>query len=494
VTPFNPASLLYSSPLLALFFFGLLLVVLEAFTVGDRRSSLMPLTVVAGVIVAILAGAMAKVIGPRSLVLFDGMLVADRLAMVFTAVFAVITALVAMTSAAHQDEHDWRIGEYYGILLLAASGMSMLAMAGDLVTIFLGVELMSIAVYVLTASRRSSRRSAEAAMKYFLMGAFATGFLLYGIALLYGATGTTSLAGIRAGLAESSSSPVFLAGVFMLIVAFGFKVALVPFHMWAPDAYEGAPTPVTGYMAAAVKAAAFVAILRLFGEALTDAVMPLGRMGWASAFAVLAAVTMTIGNIAALRQDNIKRMLAYSSISHAGVILVGIVAVGYGAGGEASMEARSAVVYYLIAYAITTIGAFSVATWIGSRDRERARVDDWGGLAAAYPGAALAMTIFMLSLGGIPPTAGFVGKFVIFKAATQADGQGLMWLVVIGVLNSVISIFYYLRVVMAMYFRDRTGQITPLSSPATRFVIVVSAVAVIWLGILPSWPIPFLSF
>ena len=481
MTPFNPISLFWASPLLAMFAFGMLLVLVEAFTVGDRRGFLMKLTVVSSVVCALIAAGMYKKVGGGAEVSFGGMLVTDKLSMLLTALFAGTTALVALISAPHQDEHDWRVGEYYGILLLSASGMSMIAMAGDLVTIFIGIELMSIGVYVMTASRRISRRSAEGAMKYFLMGAFATGFLLYGIALIYGATGTTSLSGIRGVLGAHSSDPIFLIGVFMLIVAFGFKVALVPFHMWAPDAYEGAPTPVTGFMAAAVKAAAFAGIIRVFGEALTDAVLPVGRMGWGTIFAILAVITMTAGNVAALRTDNIKRMLAFSSISHAGVILVGIIAMGYGAS-----EGRSAVVYYLLAYSITTIGAFAVASWIGSRENPRLTIDDWSGLAGAYPGAALAMAIFMLSLGGIPPTAGFVGKFVIFKSATQAPDQALLWLVVIGVLNSVISIFYYLRVVMAMYFRDSASEHRPIQSGAMAFVIAASAVLVLEMGLLPT--------
>jgi NADH-quinone oxidoreductase subunit N len=482
MTPFNPISLLWASPLLAMFAFGMLLVLVEAFTVGDRRGFLMKLTVVSSVVCALIAAGMYKKVGAGVEVSFSGMLVTDRFSMLMTILFCGATALIALISAPHQDEHEWRVGEYYGILLLSASGMSMIAMAGDLVAIFIGIELMSIGVYVMTASRRVSRRSAEGAMKYFLMGAFATGFLIYGIALIYGATGTTSLAGIRSVLGANSSNPIFLVGIFMLIVAFGFKVALVPFHMWAPDAYEGAPTPVTGFMAAAVKAAAFAGILRVFGDALTDAVVPIGRMGWATVFAVLAVITMTAGNVAALRAESIKRMLAYSSISHAGVILVGVVALGHGGG----LEARAAVVYYLLAYSITTIGAFAVASWIGSRGNPRDRVDDWAGLAGDHPGAALAMAIFMLSLGGIPPTAGFVGKFVIFKSATQVADQALLWLVVIGVLNSVVSIFYYLRVVMAMYFREPTGEIAPIRSGAMAFVMAASAVLVMEMGLLPT--------
>src|SRR5215813_540826 len=259
------------------------------------------------------------------------MLIADRTGYVLSALFAVTTALAAMISPAHQQEHDWQIGEYYGVMLLSASGMVMLAQAANLVTVFLGIESMSIGVYVMCAMRRKSRRGNEAAMKYFLIGAFATGFLMYGIALLYGAAGTTKIAHMATLLGQSKNPGLVIAGGFMLVIAFGFKVAAVPFHMWAPDAYEGAPTPVTGFMAAAVKAAAVAAMIRVFGIALGGDVLPYGTLGWASPLVVIAAVTITIGNIGAIRQDNIKRMLAYSSISHAGVLLTGLCAMGLGA-------------------------------------------------------------------------------------------------------------------------------------------------------------------
>jgi NADH-quinone oxidoreductase subunit N len=372
--------------------------------------------------------------------------------------------------------------------------MAMLAMAGNLVTVFIGVETMSIAVYVLTAARRRSRRSAEGAMKYFLMGAFATGFLIYGIALVYGATGTTGIytapnplggpelqAGIVDMLDKAATNPLFIIGMFFLIVAFGFKVAAVPFHMWAPDAYEGAPSPVTGFMAAAVKAAAFAAVLRVFGDMLGGEIVPQGAMGWGGILAAIAALTITVGNIAAIRQENIKRMLAYSSISHAGVLLIGVVALGLGVA-----DARPAIVYSLRAYTVTTLGAFAVVSWIGSRDHERVLVDDWAGLGMRHPGAALAMTVFLLSLGGMPPTNGFFAKFVIFKSAMAASSQHLVWLVAVGVLNSVISIFYYLRIVMMMYFRDPLGEFSPRRSGAVTFVLVVCAVLVLQMGVMPG--------
>jgi NADH-quinone oxidoreductase subunit N len=355
-------------------------------------------------------------------------------------------------------------------------------MAGNLMTVFLGIETMSIATYVLTASRRGSRRSAEAAMKYFLMGAFATAFLLYGIALTYGATGTTDLTKIRAFLDAQGPSPMLVISVFFFVIGFGFKIAAVPFHMWAPDVYDGAPTPVTGFMAAAVKAAAFAGILRVFGEAFGGDIMPIGRSGWAGISAALAAITMTVGNVAALRQRSIKRMLAYSSISHAGVILVGVCAMGLGA----YSAAQKAVVFYLAAYSVTTLGAFGMLAWIGSKAHERTLVDDSAGLAQQHPIAALAMTLFMLSFGGLPPTAGFLGKFLVFKAAMSAYDQQLVWLVVVGVLNSMVSIFYYLRLVTAMYFREPLGPFSPNRAWSLRVAMALCVVLVLQMGILPT--------
>jgi len=319
-------------------------------------------------------------------------------------------------------------------------------------------------------------------MKYFLMGAFATGFLVYGMALLYGATGTLSLYAMPGPLLTTANPGLIVAGVFLIVVAFGFKVAAVPFHMWAPDAYEGAPTPVTAFMAAGVKAAAVAAMIRVFGVALGGDIIPYGTLGWASPMVVIAAITITVGNIAAIRQDNIKRMLAYSSISHGGVLLTGLAALGLGSG-----TADSALIYYLIAYSVTTMGAFAVVAYVGSRDRERLLIDDWAGLGQRHPAAALAMTICLLSLGGMPPTGGFFGKFYLFQSAMNVwDGQ-LLWLVVLGVVNSAISIYYYLRIVTAMYFRDSTEPMTPTRTPGVIFVMVLCTVLVLELGLMPGF-------
>jgi len=484
----NTADLMWISPFLILIVTGMLLVVAEAFFKGRDHTSLVGLSVAGSLAAAVAAIVLYRQIGPNDIVPVFGdakggaMLVADRMGYVLTALFCVTTAFTALISPAHQREHGWQSGEYYGILLLSASGMVILAQAASLVTIFLGIETMSIGVYVMCALRRTSRRSNEAAVKYFIVGAFATGFLMYGMALLYGASGTLSLVNMQAALAKSANPGLVVAGGFMLIVAFGFKVAAVPFHMWAPDAYEGAPTPVTAFMAAAVKSAAIAAMIRLFGLALGGDVIPYGTLGWASPLVVIAGITITIGNISAVRQDNIKRMLAYSSISHAGVLLVGLCAVGLG-----SATATSSLIYYLIAYSVATMGAFAVVAYVGSRGRERLLVDDWAGLASQHPGAALAMTICLLSFGGMPPTGGFFGKFYLFKSAMDVYNGQLLWVVIVGVANSAISIYYYLRIVTAMYFREATAPFQVTRSPGLLFVIAFIPLLVLELGIMPGW-------
>ncbi|MDQ3367150.1 MAG: NADH-quinone oxidoreductase subunit N [Myxococcota bacterium] len=487
---FNPADLGWLIPYIILVVTGLLLVIAESFYKGEDRSALVGLTVAGALASAVASVVLYREVPPGVRIgLLGEMLLADRTGYVLSALFACVTALAALMSPGHQREHGWQMGEYYGLLLLSASGMVMLAHAANLVTVFLGIETMSIAVYVMVAMKRRSRRGNEAAMKYFLIGAFATGFLMYGMALLYGAAGTTSLVRMQSALAATTNPGLVVAGAFLLVVAFGFKVAAVPFHMWAPDAYEGAPTPVTAFMAAAVKGAAIAAMMRVFGIALGGEIIPYGTLGWASPLVVIAAITITIGNISAVRQDNIKRMLAYSSISHAGVLLVGLSAMGLG-----SITANPAIVYYLIAYSITTMGAFAVVAYVGSKGRERLLVDDWAGFGAKHGAVALAMTICLLSLGGVPPTSGFFGKFYIFKAAMEVHDGQLLWLVVVGVVNSAISIYYYLRIVTAMYFREPTQPFTPTRSPGLIFVIVICPLIILEMGIMPGWWIRLVGF
>jgi NADH-quinone oxidoreductase subunit N len=473
--------LYYILPLIVVVGGAMLLLLFDAFAGEGSRGWLMHLCVVT------CAAAMfatwlvwRRVSGFEQVYLFDKMLVADKFSLFLIFTFLAGTLLTALLAKDFLREHEALYGEFFALLLLTSSGMMILAMSADLVSVFLGIETMSVGAYVLTGAFRRHKRATEAAMKYFVTGAFATGFLLYGIALVYGSTGTTQLSEISR-IASANTPPLFLIGQFMLIVALGFKVAAVPFHMWAPDAYEGAPTPVTGYMAAAIKAAGMAAILRVFYIGLGGDVLPFGPLGWATILSILAVITMTVGNIAALRQENIKRMLAYSSIAHAGYILVGVVAAGL----SPSLDvARPAVLFYLLAYTFTTVGAFGVVAWIGRKGDERQMVDDWAGLGTRHPAAALAMTVFLLSLGGIPPTAGFFGKFYVFRAAMEVDGQ--LWLVIAGVLNSVVSVYYYLRIVMAMYFRDPAREPRPMVSSSMTLALAICAVAVLLMGLLPS--------
>jgi NADH-quinone oxidoreductase subunit N len=351
--------------------------------------------------------------------------------------------------------------------------MVLMATATDLILIFLGLEVMSIAVYALSGIWRGQLRSNEAALKYFLLGAFATGFLLFGIALLYGATGSTTLAPIAAGILRPGAheKTLILAGTGLLLVGFGFKVAAAPFHVWTPDVYEGAPTTVTALMAVGVKAAAFAAFARVFMHSLTVL-----SADWSSVLWVLAALTMTVGNVTALLQQNIKRMLAYSSIAHAGYLLVGMVA-----GGEAG---GTAVLFYLVGYTVMTLGAFAVVTAIGRRGEPNENLDDYAGVGFRHPFLGLAMIVFMLSLAGIPPLVGFVGKFYIFSAAVQS---GYIALTVIGVLNSVISVYYYVGVLVRMYMTEGTLEIPVLSSrPYLVAALVVTIAGTILLGLFPS--------
>jgi NADH-quinone oxidoreductase subunit N len=357
--------------------------------------------------------------------------------------------------------------------MFAALGMMLMAAADDLIVIFLGLETMSIAVYALAGFLRRDPRSNEAALKYFLLGAFSTGFLLYGIALIYGATGSIKLEPIEAALTRpATDNALLLSGVGLLLIGFGFKVAAVPFHMWTPDAYEGAPTPVTAFMAVGVKIAAFAGFIRIFMAHLG----PLGPQ-WTMVLWVMAALTMTTGNLAALVQTNIKRMLAYSAIAHAGYILVGMTAV-------ASPRAGGAILYYLLGYAFTNLGAFAVVVALERRGAAHDNIADYRGLATRHPMLAAAMALFMLSLTGVPPLTGFFGKFYIFSAALDAH---LLWLTIIAVINSVISAYYYLSVLIAIYARD--GGVEPVAlrtRPALVAALVIAAAGTVVIGLFPQ--------
>ena len=396
--------------------------------------------------------------------LFDGMFVHDSLTVFFTLLFCAVGVLAVLTSWDYVKRTKINQAEYYALLLSSILGMIVMAASNDLITIFLGLELMSLSLYVLVGFRRTRLESNEAAMKYFLLGAFASGFLLYGIALLYGATGTSSLSRMGAFLSDTTlpHNPLLVMGALLVFTGFAFKVAAVPFHMWTPDAYEGAPTAVTGFMSAGAKAAGFAALLRLGLRALGPV-----QADWTHLLAVIAFLTMTVGNLTALLQNNLKRMLAYSSIAHAGYVLVAVAAGG--------PEGAGAAVFYLAVYSFMNLGAFAILTMMGRGRDERVLVSDLAGLGFREPLLGLAMSVFMISLGGIPPTAGFMGKIYVFGVALKRPE--LMWLVIAGVLNSVVSVFYYLRVTVSMYMKEPEGEPVAVSWGIPVTVAVLLALA-----------------
>jgi NADH-quinone oxidoreductase subunit N len=407
-----------------------------------------------------------------------GIIAVDNFRWTADIVFLVATIGTIALSMDYNAREGITAGESHVLLLFATAGMMTLAAARDLMIVFLGIEIMSVAVYVLAGLNRRSEKSAEGAIKYFLLGAFSTGFLLYGIALVYGATGTTNLTLIGERVVEIglSSNALLIVGVALLIVGFGFKVALAPFHMWAPDVYEGAPTPITAYMAAAVKAAAFAGFLRVWLEAFSGV-----QSSWHGAVWWLAVATMVVGNLIALAQKNIKRMLAYSSIAHAGYILVAV-AIG-------TPAATGAFMFYLFAYTLATFGAFGVITALERNGSARLNIEDYAGLWTVRPWLATAMAVFMLALLGFPIFGGigFFAKYWIIQSALQAPVPQTK-LVVILVLTSLVSAGYYLYVVMVMFMRPRAENAAPIAATQnwTRSVIAVAAVLILILGVVPN--------
>ncbi len=413
--------------------------------------------------------------------ILNGMLIVDRFALFFAAICVISSLATVLVSSGYLTRFNIHRGEYYALLLLSTAGMFVLVTAYDLMSVFLGIELMSLAIYVIVGFRRRDFLANEAAMKYFLLGAFAIAFFLYGMSIIYGLCGTTNFKGIvvEATTRELIHHPPFLFAIALLLVGFVFKVSAVPFHMWVPDVYQGAPSPVTGYMAGAVKAASVAAFLRLFYMSFMPA-----RAQWDDIVVVLAIATMTLGNIVALVQRNVKRMLAYSSIAHAGYILIGMAALGID-----NTKAASGVMFYLVVYAFMTMGAFALVSALENREDSRGlELEDFSGLGLRHPVLGFTMALFMFAMAGIPPTGGFFGKYYIFSAAID---RGLTWLAVVGVLNSALSLYYYLRVVVYMYMRKPKADATPVFDDwGVRVVLFVSVIATIWLGLGPSGVVP----
>ncbi len=409
-------------------------------------------------------------------------LTVDRTGLFFAAVISVAGALASLLAGGYLAEHKLDRGEYYPLVAFASSGAIMLAQSGDTLTLFLGLETMSLGVYALTGFRRSNPRSVEAALKYFLLGSFAAALMLFGAALLYAATGHTDYAGIAQGLRVGSDLAPEAAqiaavhtrmGIFamvLVIVGLGFKVGVAPFHMWTPDAYEGAPTSTTAYMSVVVKAAAVAALMRILLVVFGDAGSASGTAGWPALLAWLAVLTMVTGNLMALTQTSVKRMLAYSSIAHAGYILLGILAAPREGVG---LTAQASVLFYLAGYAVTNVGVFAALALAGRHGAEAVSFDDLAGYARRHPAAGMALTFFLLSLTGIPPTVGFFGKFYVIRATLDA---GYTTLAVVAVLNSAVSAYYYLGVIVKMYMRDPAPG-APQASPNRSFYLVFTILA-----------------
>lgn len=405
---------------------------------------------------------------------FGGSVVLDNFAVFFKMTFLVTAGLTVLITDKYMEREGCNHGELYPLILFAVVGMMLMASGTDLMTIFLGLELMSVTLYVLAGFNRANKKSNEAGLKYFLLGCFSTGFMLYGMALIYGTTGTTRLykiAEVVGQMTHPSGNIMLVAGMLLMMTGFAFKIAAVPFHMWTPDVYEGAPTPMTAFMSAGPKAAGFAALLRLFLVAL-----PALQVEWSQVLWVLAVLTMTVGNITALRQENIKRVLAYSSIAHAGYALVGFTA-GNGTG-------TAGILFYMLSYAFMNIGAFAVIILVAKKGETNGNVSDFAGLGFKRPVLALAMTLFLFSLAGVPPAAGFIGKFYLFSGAVQ---QGYIWLAIIGVLNSAASAYYYLRIMVFMYFKESTEEFewVHVSAPIA-LALVIAVAGTLIPGIVPS--------
>jgi len=449
-----------------------LLLLVDVFRIRDKRWTAWG--GIAGFVVALVLAFMQ--FGRSPLLAFQGMVIADAFSVFLVALFALSGLVGILLAQDFLQRHDMERGEYYVLLLFSVAGMMLMARVADLIMIFLALELFSIPLYIMSGFARPRSESEEAALKYFLLGAFAAGFMAFGIALVYGATGTTSLPSMVEVIGQGGADQALLiSGAALVLVGLGFKVAAAPFHMWTPDVYHGAPSPVTGFMAVTAKMAGFAALLRLF-VLVFPSMQTLTPVLWA-----LAALSMILGNVVAIAQRNVKRMLAYSSIAHAGYMLMAAVAFAHP---TLAPQAVAAVLFYLVAYAFATFGAWGVVVLLERRMGEGLNLDDYAGLSRRYPGLAAAMAVFMISYIGVPPTLGFFGKFYLFRVTLEA---GFVGLALIGVLTSLVSAYYYLRLVMYMYMRP--GEPEVRREPRLQATVVVAAVLTFFLGLAAASPL-----
>jgi NADH-quinone oxidoreductase subunit N len=458
-------------PEIVLCFFGILIMIADPFVAATNKKAMAWLGLIGAVVALASVHVVASDPGPayNNLISSDSFSIFLHLTVITAAILAILGSLDYL------DQEGLQRGEYYALVLFATAGMGILAGANELVTAFVGLEMSSISTYILAGFRRHAVKSNEASLKYFLLGSFATAFFLYGVAMVYGATGTTKVDGIQMFLASQSSTPsLAILGLGLIFVGLGFKVVAAPFQIYGPDVYEGAPTPVTALLSSGPKAATFAVMLRIF-------VVAFGASAnlWFWAIFASAVLTMFVGNLAALVQTNVKRMLAYSSIAHAGYILVAFAA--------STAIGVAAALFYLGAYVLMKVGAFLVVTHLGQQGEKRLEIRDYAGLGSKQPILAACFSLFLLSLLGLPATGGFLGKFFAFQAALDLRDPRFVWLVVIAAINSVIGSYYYLRVIIVMYFSEPAKDYTPQSvAPALGFALAIAALGTIYLGILPG--------
>jgi NADH-quinone oxidoreductase subunit N len=469
---FSTSELLGASPIVMLSLFSLLAMLVNAL-VKNSANAVFSVSVV-GILVSIGCSIFTfPIVGGLNLpqTAFSDMLLVGGYASFFSVLFLVIALFSIFIAKPYLEKEQYHFGEYYVLILIATIGMLILGSAADLITIFLGIEIMSVSFYVLAGYYRTKLSSNESALKYFLLGAFATGFLLYGIALIYGTSGTTNLLRIVTMYPQVFFDPLHIIGWGLILIGFAFKVAAVPFHMWVPDVYEGAPTSVTAFMSTGGKAAAFASFIIAFSVP-----MSIHDERLTLVLAVLASGSMLIGNWFGLAQMNLKRMLAYSSIAHAGYMIIGIA--------SGTQLGQQGIAFYLIAYTLTNLGAFGVITMLEKENGTKVNYEDYAGLGKRKPALAALLAMFMFSLTGIPPFAGCVGKYYLFASAVQSK---LTWLAILGVMTSLFSTYYYLRVVVYMYFREATDNSEIVLPRLTFVTVIICAIGILFFGIFPSY-------